>query len=93
MTSIESTISRLWRHPNKSNGKTTGDSFAYCQADDVKYHDDDIEGHEVSCVYWRRVPVKIAFLGENTGIFSIGWVIKQLFHGCLAEQIKLLYSY
>ena len=36
----------------------------------------------------RRVPIKLAFLGENTGIFSIGWVIKQLLHGCLAEKTK-----
>ena len=78
-------IPRLWRHPYKRNGKTAGNSFAYCLVDDVKRHENDVERHEVSCVYWRRVPIKIAFLGENTGIFSIGWVIKQLFHGCLAE--------
>ena len=83
--SIESTIPRLWRHPYKRNGKTAGNSFAYCLVDDVKRRDNDVERHEVSCVYWRNVPVKIAFLGKNTGIFSIDWVIKQLFHGCLAE--------
>ena len=26
--------------------------------------------------------IKIAFLGESIGVFSVGWVIKQLFHGC-----------
>ena len=31
-------------------------------------------------MYQRRMPIKLAFLGESTGIFSIGWVIKQLFH-------------
>ena len=67
------------------NGKTAGNSFAYCLVDDVKHYDDDVERHEVRCVYWRRVPTKLAFLGENTRVFSIGWVIKQLFHGCLAE--------
>ena len=80
--SIESTRPRLWRHPYKRNGKTAGNSFAYCMADDVKHNENDVERHEVSYVYWRRVPIKIAFLGENTGVFSIGWVIKQLFHGC-----------
>ena len=45
----------------------------------------DVARHEVSCVYRCRVSIKLAFLGENIWIFSIGWVIKQLFHGCLAE--------
>ena len=37
-------------------------------------------------MYRRRVPIKLAFLGESTGICSIVWVIKQSFHGCLVES-------
>ena len=33
------------------NGKTAGNSFAYCLVDDVKHYDDDVERHEVRCVY------------------------------------------
>ena len=79
--SLESTIPRLWRQPYKRYGKTAGNSFAYCLVDDVKHNENDVERHEVSYMYWRCLPIKIAFLGENTGVYSIGWVIEQLFHG------------
>ena len=62
-----------------------GSSFVYCVVDDVKHHENDIEDRKVSCVYRPCKQIKLAFLGKSTGIFSIGWVIKQLFHGCLAE--------
>ena len=52
--SIESTILRLWRHPYKRNGKTGGNSFAYCLVDDVKHNENDVERHEVNYVYWRQ---------------------------------------
>ena len=60
----------------KFNGKLAGNSFVYCLVDDVKHHEKDVERHEVSCVVRRRVPVKLAFLGESTGICNIGWIIK-----------------
>ena len=59
--------------------------FVYCLVDDVKRHENDVERHETMCVYRRRVPIKLAVLGENTDISSICWVIKQLFHACLEE--------
>ena len=68
---IELTMPCLWRRPYKRNWKTAGNSFAYCLVDDIKHHENDIERHEVSCVYWRRVQIKIAFIGENNGVFSI----------------------
>ena len=49
--SIESTILRLGRHPYKRNGKTAGNSFAYCLVDDDKHNENDVERYEVSCVY------------------------------------------
>ena len=49
-----------------------GNSFVYCLVEDVKRH-------EARCVYQRRVPIKLAILSENSGVFSIGWVTKQLF--------------
>ena len=38
--------------------------------------------HELNCVKGRHDPIKLALHGKNTWSFSIGWVIKQLFHGC-----------
>ena len=69
--SLESTLPRLWRHPYKSNRKTAGNTFAYSLVDDVKHNENDVERYEVSCVYWRRVPIKIAFLGETLGFSAL----------------------
>ena len=56
--STESTTPRLWRHPYKRNGKTARNSFAYCLVGDVKHNENDVECHEVSYVFWRRVSIK-----------------------------------
>ena len=61
-----------------------GNNFVYCSVNDVERHENDFGLHEVSCVYRRRVPIKLALLGENTDVFNIGWIIKRLLHGCLA---------
>ena len=44
--------------------------FAYCLVDNVKHHENDVERHEVSRVYWRRMQIKVAFLDENTWGFQ-----------------------